>query len=91
MKQIILVLVALFFTFGVFVYPGSLWYRLGDFWVFYVYLLKWFGFEYFEKYFNKTINFHKYFPISVFYYEKQKKLQEQAQKLKDKNIINYQH
>ncbi|WP_147442432.1 hypothetical protein [Candidatus Phytoplasma solani] len=44
-------------------------------WCYYVKFFQLLGvFTFLEKDFNKTINSHNYFPISVSYYEKQKNL-----------------
>ncbi|CCP88667.1 hypothetical protein [Candidatus Phytoplasma solani] len=46
-----------------------------SFWCYYVKFFQLLGvFTFLEKDFNKTINSHNYFPISVSYYEKQKKI-----------------
>ncbi|MGI3136020.1 MAG: hypothetical protein ACN23H_00320 [Candidatus Phytoplasma vitis] len=50
-----------------------------DFWCFYVKFFKWLGiFSFLEKDFNKTVNSHNYFIISICYYEKQKKQTKQT-------------
>ncbi|WP_284928248.1 hypothetical protein [Candidatus Phytoplasma sp. AldY-WA1] len=50
-----------------------------DLWCFYVKFFKWLGiFSFLEKDFNKTVNSHNYFIISIFYYEKQKKQTKQT-------------
>ncbi|MGA0448065.1 MAG: hypothetical protein ACLTFB_01695 [Candidatus Phytoplasma pyri] len=46
---------------------------IAGFWYHYVKLFQLLGlFRFLEKDFNKTINSHKYFPISIWYYEKSK-------------------
>ncbi|WP_231834343.1 hypothetical protein [Candidatus Phytoplasma mali] len=53
------------------------------FWRHYVKFFKWLGiFLFLEKDFNKTINSHNYFPISVCYYEQQKEIEKKQQKIK---------
>lgn len=54
---------------------------VSNFWVIYVKFFKWLGiFSFLEKDFNKTINLHNYFPISVVYYEQQKEIEKSNKK-----------